>query len=500
MNRSATLGMILLASFSAGVQPLQGEGEQRPTTQSRQHALGPLRVHPANPRYFTNGTKLADGSWKAVYLTGSHTWANLIDRGPNDPPPAFDFNGYLDFLEKHNHNFIRLWGRQVSWYTKYGDQPLHAAPLAWQRTGPGKALDGKPKFDLSKLEPAYFQRLSTRIKAARNRGIYVSIMLFGGHAEAGPNWTGSPFHRDNNVNGIDGDPNKDGHGWETQTAAEIPKAVAEVQRAYVRKVIDTAGELDNVLFEICNEGAETSKDWQYDLIRFIQDYQRSKPMQHPVGMTAGFWAADENRALLDASPADWVSYLFEAKPRQGQAAFDVNDPFLTEGRKVSLQDSDHWWVTPIYGNAAFGRDWVWKSFCRGHHPILMEHLPPRSFVAADHPLSTDDPGYRASRRAMGQTRRYAERMNLAAMTPSKTIASTRYCLANPGREYLVYTPSGAAVTVDLSAAKRELSVEWFDIANDQVVAAGHVTGGDRWELKAPFEGAAALYLAREAAK
>jgi hypothetical protein len=42
-------------------------------------ASGPLRVHPTNPRYFTDGTKLPDGSLKAVYLTGSHTWGNLCD-------------------------------------------------------------------------------------------------------------------------------------------------------------------------------------------------------------------------------------------------------------------------------------------------------------------------------------------------------------------------------------------------------------------------------------
>ena len=33
-------------------------------------ATGPLRRHPSNPRYFT------DGSGKAIYLTGSHTWSN----------------------------------------------------------------------------------------------------------------------------------------------------------------------------------------------------------------------------------------------------------------------------------------------------------------------------------------------------------------------------------------------------------------------------------------
>jgi len=36
---------------------------------------GPLRLHPANPRYF------ADRHGRAVYLTGSHTWDTLQDLG-----------------------------------------------------------------------------------------------------------------------------------------------------------------------------------------------------------------------------------------------------------------------------------------------------------------------------------------------------------------------------------------------------------------------------------
>ena len=479
--------MLLLAGLSLVANVSLGQTET---------IRGPLRPHPTNARYFTDGTKTADGSMRTVYLTGSHTWANLIDRGPSDPPPAFDFDGYLDFLAKHNHNFVRLWTRHISWYTDYGAEQLWAGPLPWRRTGPGKALDGKPKFDLASFDPAYFRRLRSRVEAAGKRGIYVSIMLFGGYQEAGPNWTGNPFHKDNNTNGIDGDPNHDGRGWETQTAADIPAAVAKVQRAYVQKVIDTVNNLDNVLFEISNESPESSRDWQYEMIRFIHREEAAKPKQHPVGMTAGYWPADENRRNLDASPADWVSYLFEAKPNQALKVFDVNDPFVVEGRKVSIQDSDHWWVVQIYGNAEFGRDWVWKSFCRGHNPILMEHLPPRSFIADDHPLSLDDPGYIASRTAMGQTRRYAQRMNLAAMRPSKAIASTKYCLADPGKEYLVYLPEGGAVTVDLSAAKGEMTVEWFNPTRDEAIKSGTVQGGIRRTLAAPFEGAAVLYMTK----
>src|SRR5262245_41006134 len=82
-----------------------GGGELATTTPSKTT----LRIHPTNPRYFTDGTETTDGTLKAVYLTGSHTWASLQDIGVTNPPPAFDFTAYLDFLERHHHNFIRLW-------------------------------------------------------------------------------------------------------------------------------------------------------------------------------------------------------------------------------------------------------------------------------------------------------------------------------------------------------------------------------------------------------
>jgi hypothetical protein len=443
-------------------------------------ASGPLRVHPKNPRYFT------DGSGRAVYLTGSHTWTNLIDRGPSDPPPPFDFDGYLRFLTKHHHNFIRLWSRHVTWYHGYGEGVLHARPLAWARTGPGLALDGKPKFDLTKLEQTYFDRLRSRCVAAARRGIYVSIMLFGGAYECRGGWRGNPFHGSNNVNGIDGDPNGDGEGLETQTL-RIP-AITRLQEAYVRKVMDTVNDLDNILFEISNESDDSSTEWQYHLIRFIHAYERRKPNQHPVGMTA-LWSAnaESNRVLADG-PADWIS------PHTDAWGGIRNVP-AADGKKVSLLDSDHWFVVDLYRNPTLGREWVWRSFCQGHHPILMEHLPPLSAVISDHPLTPDDPGYIASRSAMSHTLRFADRLDLATMLPRPDLASTGCCLAAPGQEYLIYQPSPAseAFTVDLGAG--DYRGEWFDPRRGAASgSANAIADGGRQRFKAPFEGGAVLHL------
>jgi hypothetical protein len=41
---------------------------------------------------------------------------------------------------------------------------------------------------------------------------------------------------------------------------------------------------------------------------------------------------------------------------------------------------------------------------------------------------------------MGQTHKYAKRIDLRKMVPYTELASSQYCLANPGSEYLIYVP------------------------------------------------------------
>jgi hypothetical protein len=78
-------------------------------------------------------------------------------------------------------------------------------PQPWPRTGPGAARDGKPKFNLERLDETFFDWLRDGVPAGR-RGIYVSVMLFEGfslHLTAAPdNVEGHPFHAANNINGI----------------------------------------------------------------------------------------------------------------------------------------------------------------------------------------------------------------------------------------------------------------------------------------------------------
>jgi hypothetical protein len=461
--------MLLMSWIAAGASP----------------AAGPLRVHPANPRYFTDGTRGADGSLRAVYLTGSHTWNSLVDVDRADPPAPFDSEAYLEFLQRYQHNFIRLWTwESLTWETRANralgkDFTHHCAPLAWARTGPGAALDGKPKFDLTKYDPQYFERLRARVRAAGERGIYVSVMLFEGwglrHGNrrsgtpSGWAYRGHPFHPDNNINGITGDLNGDGNVLEVHSLTS--PAITALQKAYIHKVVDTVNDLDNVLLEVCNEGGE--KEWNWWVVKTIHDYERTKPKQHPVGITAH---GGEKTDTMLLSPADWIS-------PGGQDGYRDPAPAWNE-TKVSLLDTDHIWG--VGGN----HGWVWRSFLRGHNPIFMD---PYDGSILGEPF---DPKFEPLRRNMGYALRYANKVNLAAMAPHAELASTEFCLADPGREYLVYLPDGGTATVDLSAAPGAFSVEWMNPADGATIPAEPVSGGGKRVCKAPFSADAVLYIKR----
>lgn len=270
---------------------------------------------------------------KAIFLTGSHHWNNLQDSGRHPAPLTnrFDYDGYLKRLQGWNHYFIRLWAWEgPAWWFQGGQNDQYYEPLPWARVGHQPALDGKPKFELDQFNEDYFKRLRSRVVAARERSIYVSVMLFQGwsiysHGYGNP-WPGHPFNRANNVNGLDGDPNGDGEGKEIHTL-QVP-TVTRRQEASVRKVIDTVNGLDNVPYETSNVTALWSKDWQYHMIRFVKEYEATKPKQHPVGITAFDSGGEGSMVALWASPADWIS------PQNDGASGDYQDaPPAADGRR-----------------------------------------------------------------------------------------------------------------------------------------------------------------------
>jgi len=315
---------------------------------------------------------------------------------------------------------------------------------------------------------------------AGSRGIYVSVMLFDGwslevkpgNAKANP-WLAHPFNQANNINGINGDTNGDASGREIQTLS-IP-AVTALQEAYAKAVVDAINDQDNVLYEISNESDPSGNAWQYHMINVVRSYEATKPKQHPIGMTVPY--PGSNTDVLN-SPGDWVSM-------NG----GIDDPVAADGAKVSLSDTDH--LCGICGDVA----WVWKSLTRGHNPLLMDGYD-NSPGVSDPAYSPGDPKWEAIRRNMGYARSYAMRMDLAHALPRGDLASTKFCLAVVGSEYLVLAPTGGSISVDLSGATGTRSVEWFNPSTGNTTSGGTITGGQSVNLTPPFSGIAVVYIHR----
>jgi hypothetical protein len=267
----------------------------------------------------------------------------------------------------------------------------------------------------------------------------------------------------NNVNGagclID---EGDGRGTEIHTLAD--PSVTAVQEAYVRKVIDTVNDLDNVLYEIVNEAGVYSTTWQYHMIDYVHNYEKTKQKQHPVGMSWQ-WRGGTNTELLN-SPAEWISPI-------GSSYRD--NPPIPDGSKVIIPDTDHLWGGEyVREGVELNRVWVWKSFCRGLNPALLDY-------SQDYLKNV--------RSNMGYTVSYSNRIDLNNVV----FSATEYSITNEGREYLVYLPAGGSCNVDLTNVSGTFNVEWFNPANGEIKTSG-VNGGANRIFTAPFSGDSVLFV------
>lgn len=83
---------------------------------------------------------------------------------------------------------------------------------------------------------------------------------------------------------------------------------------------------------------------------------------------------------------------------------------------------------------------------------------------------------------------FMERIPYWTMSPhNELVDSGKFCLANPGKGYVIYADSGGVVSVDLSAATGTISVEWLNPRTGELTAAGAVPGGARQSFTPPLE-------------
>jgi collagenase-like protein with putative collagen-binding domain len=453
----------------------------------------PLRSLSINPNYFT------DGTGRAIYLTGSHTWNTLQDWGTDGTIQPLDFTAFVNMLLAHHHNFTLLWTTELPVFhnlptTASAPPDFSVTPFPWQRTGPGNASDGQPKFDLAKFNQPFFDRLRARVQQLNAAGIYAGIYPFTGEFVLRFRFSGDgyPFSGSNNVNGID-----DGGGVRSMTMT-APNAITVIQDAYMKKEIDTLNDLPNVLWIVSEEAPRDSKWWNGHMIAVIRAYEAAKPLQHPIGYAATEEATAASDANILNSDADWIAPGARISPTRSCGS---GHPSC----KVNINDSDHSYFGMWNDSPQVNRNYFWINFTQGDQTLFMDpyvvYYPREKRNLCPSPVngisSRPDARWDQVRDTMGYIRDYAERMNLAAMTPQGNLSSTGHALANTNpanAEFLVYAPSGGSFGVDLSSSSDQLAVEWMNPATGVKIADANASGGAARTFNPPFRGDAVLYL------
>jgi hypothetical protein len=267
----------------------------------------PLQIHPENSKYFLFRDK------PAFLLTATEHYGSVLNR-------PFDFRRYLDDLVDKHMTMTRtfLLYREIA-SEKNPASPCKPRPedyiAPWPRTGPAKALDGLPKFDLEKWNPEYFQRLHAFLDAASQRGILVELTLFS-NSYSPEVWALNPLRAENNLQG-------QGHiEWPEYTSMKDPAIFAK-QLAHVRKIVAETAKYDNVYYEICNEpgggvaGHVSRADvdaWQAQIASAVREEMKKAGQAHLIFGSQAFSYTPAFAQSLDATFAGKVFDVVNIHP------------------------------------------------------------------------------------------------------------------------------------------------------------------------------------------
>ena len=266
-----------------------------------------IRIHPENSKYFLFRGK------PLVLITATEHYGSVMNR-------PFEIEKYLDDAATHKITLTRTFllfrelqsARNPSSPCK-PESPDYIAPFP--RTGPGKALDGEPIYDLDQWNPEYFDRLHRFLDAASRRGIVVELTIFS-NTYAEQIWALNPFRAENNKQ----------HTGKVEWPEYLSLKDAELvrrQSAYARKIIDETSEFDNLYYEICNEpgggvqGHIPSADvdaWQAEMGRVVRDELRRVNRPHLISGQQAFTYSPKFRFPFDATYAQPLFDIVNVHP------------------------------------------------------------------------------------------------------------------------------------------------------------------------------------------
>lgn len=459
----------------------------------------------------TDDRLLIGGRHGTVWWRGSTLPARAAELGDGVTRfvPGRVGRGYTDDLDELTDN-MRAGGFAVLdhhwglWYDRRRDDhqmvrrmdggvwaPFYEQP--WARSGRGTAWDGLSRYDLTKFNPWYFARLKAFAVAASRKGLVLFQQMYFQHnvLEAGAHWADFPWRPANCLQDT-GFPEPPPYvGGKRIFLADAYYDVShsvrqDLHRRYIRQCLDVLGACPNVVFQIGEEFTGP--------LAFVE-----------------FW--------LDTI-AEWRSKTGKDVLVGLSCTKDVQDAILRDPKRapgIAVIDLRYWWYTanggvydPKGGESLAPRQQLreWKgSKSRSDAAVARAVREYRSkFPDKAVTVSLDGAGGWAVLAAGGSVPRLPDTTDraLRAAVPRmkpfepRGLPSGAYALADPGRDYLVWSPAGGPIALDLSDRTETFIARWVDPATGTTSAgSGLVRGGRTIDLNPPARGPAVVWLTRE---
>jgi len=367
--------------------------------------------------------------------------------------------------------------------------------LPWARSGQGKAWDGLTRYDLTRFNPWYFERVKGFADICDRRGLILYHNFYFQHwlLESRSHYVDFPWRPVNTIQ-------------QTGLPDEVPAANVfydvthplrrELHRLYIRHALDVFQDNTNVVHGIDREYTgpiefvqfwlDTIAEWQKEHGRtlfisleipkaqmdaILEDPVRG-PMISAIDMLGWTYRADGslfaarggiNRAPREQRPdVATPEELDTLKAKLGVAATDQRD-FLNGPEFQKLFDQ-------LWASSKPMKYRAWREY-RDRFPTLV-----LLWSGDEYPDLT-----RAIERAIPPAAR-------AGMRPAdvvRTHLDTSWCMARRTDTFVVYTMTGDAVVLDLTASEGAYEVSWLDLATGVLQKSVETVAGGRVVTLAP---------------
>jgi len=378
---------------------------------------GPLRVDPDHPHHFVH----ADGT-RFFHLGYECDWLWALDMDKLELPVAGPF---LDKLAAHGFNLVVLnvfaydcdWRKGTTGPDDYGPPAM----LPWP--GPNDAPDH------TRLNLPFWQHYDRIIQAMYDRGIQAHIMI-------------KVYNKMVN--------------W--------PAKNSEAEDLYLRTLVARYAAYPNVIWDFSKE-AHRDKDVEYKLgymrrLKDLDPYHRLMT-NHDDDALYNKGAFDGLLDLRsDQQHNKWHETILKQRARHSWPA--VNIEFGYEWGAGGEKDCTY----DVVQSAEENSRRAWLICMAGGYPVYYY-----TYTAWDVIRPDDRPLGYAYMRTLCQI---FERIGYWEMEPADDLVDTGYCLANPGKEYLVYLEKGGPVTVQLQGAGKPMQATWLHTFVNEFRDAGTV--------------------------